>query len=164
MKENKNLHSHEQEIISWIAPEYIQHEKTQKWYIIAGILGIIITIISFSYDNWSMGLVIITLMIVYNYIDKNHPAKLIKIIITNMGIRVGKMFFPYQEIKAFWIIYTEHHKTLNLSINGRIYSDITIQLNNQSPVEVRDYLINEIPELEGKHENFTDVISRLLKL
>ncbi len=164
METKSNLNKHEKTIISWIAPEYIKHEKTKMWYIIALIIAILSVIYSFFTGNWSMGLVIITFAIIYIYIQEYHPPKNIEIKITDLGIHIGSMFIQYQQIKAFWIIYKEHHKSLNLLVTGKTYPEIKIQLNQQSPVEVRNYLLTQIPEIEGKDETFSDVLVRLLKL
>ena len=81
-----------------------------------------------------------------------------------MGIHVDNMFFPYSHINAFWLIYQPPYvKTLNLSIHKRIYSDVVIQLGNQNPNDLLEYLCGQIPELEGKNERFADVVLRLLR-
>lgn len=155
---------HENVIISWVAPEYIQYHKEPRWYYAAGIIIFITLVISFLTDNWTFALSIITLAAVYQYLHMYHPPRDIAIVITDMGIHVGQIFFPYSHIQSFWIIYNRGIRTLNLRVTNRFYADLTIQLNDQNPVKVREYLVGQIVELEGKNESLGDVILRLLKL
>jgi hypothetical protein len=151
-------------IITWTAPEYIQHDKDKQWYIIAGITAAVSVIIATLTWNWSMALAIIVFAVVYHYLQTKHPPKNIEIKITELGIYVGEMFFPYSHIQAFWIFYTKDNKSLNLKIKGRVYSDVIIQLNDQDPATLRKFLVGEIPELEGKEEKLMDILIRLFKL
>jgi len=47
---------------------------------------------------------------------------------------------------------------------GRRYEYIKIELENMSPVVIRDLLIKEIPEIEGADEPMIDILTRLLRL
>jgi hypothetical protein len=148
----------------WIAPEYIQHQKSARWYQIAGVLVALTVIYSFASDNWSMGLAVITFAFVYQYLHHCHPPKDIQIEITKLGIRVGQAFYPYSHIQTFWIIYEHGHKTLNLRMTQSFFYDICIHLTDQDPVPLRRHLVGEIPEWEGKSERLGDIILRLLKI
>jgi hypothetical protein len=155
---------HEKALISWIAPEYVQHTKDKKWYFYAAIAVAVTVFYALVTDNWTMALAIIVFAFVYQYLQAHHPPKNIAIIITEMGIHVGEVFFPYSHIMAFWIIYKNGNKTLNLKVKGRAYSEIVIQLNDQDPAKVRKLLVGEVAELEGKEETFIDALNRMLKL
>jgi hypothetical protein len=150
--------------MTWIAPEYIQHHKTSQWYFYAAITGGIAALLALLTGNWTMALAIVTFAAVYQYVQKHHPPKDIGIVITELGIHVGEMFFPYSNIIVFWIIYKKGNKTLNLRVANRFYSDVIIQLDGQDPADVRNYLIGKVPEWEGKDERFIDYLIRIFKL
>ncbi len=154
----------EKVVIHWEAPEYIQQEKNRKWYLIAATVVLIVAIIAAISDNITLALAILVFAGVYYYIQTQHPPKYITVRITEMGIYVSDMYFPYQSIKAFWIIYENGIKTLNLRILNRYHSDVVIQFDDQDPAQVRNYLISRIPEWEGKHASATDIFLQLLKL
>lgn len=149
--------------IEWEAPEYIQHEKSRKWYLAAGGAGLGCVIASILTDNLTMALAVIVFGAVYYYMQTGHTPKKIKIRISGMGIYVGEMFFTFGRIEAFWIIYQNGVKTLNLRVSKRYHSDVVIQLDGQDPAPVRDFLIRRIPEWEGRQESFGDIILRILK-
>lgn len=161
----EHLEQHDEVIISWKAPEYIQHEKSKNWYIAAIIVGLLLIIMSIVTQNYTMTLALVVFAIVYPYVQTKHPPKEIEIKLTRMGIRVGKMFFPYTHVKAFWIVYHPPFvKTLNLQVHKRFTKDLVVQLNDQDPNVVREFLCTQVPEWEGKAEPITDMLVRLLKL
>ncbi len=150
---------------SWIAPQYVQHAKTTRWYLIAGMSALALVLLSLlAMKNWSFALAIVVFSAVYFYLQEYHPPKKVRISISEMGIKVGEVLFPYSHIQAFWIIYTPPLvKTLNLRMHRHFFWDITIQLENEDPVAIRQFLCGQIPEWEGKDEHFTDILLRLLR-
>ena len=163
---NKNAFSkkgHDRVVLEWTTPEYIHHEKDARWYLGAGLFLAIILVLALLSGNWSMALAFVVFAGVYHYLHTNHPPKEIRILISEMGISVGEMFFPFSHIQAFWIIYEHGLRTLNLRVSNHFFSDIIIQLNDQDPVAVRHYLVSQIPEWEGKSERLGDMILRFLK-
>jgi hypothetical protein len=61
-------------------------------------------------------------------------------------------------------MYKPGLKTLNLRVHRQFYSDTIIQLMDEDPAQIRNYLVGQIPEWEGKEERLQDLILRLLKL
>ncbi len=161
-KQKKKNDDHE--VLSWEALEYIQHPKGSRWYITAAIVIVVTLLFALVTGNWSMALAVLAFAGVYQYIHTHHPPERTRIRISHMGISVGEMFFPFSHIQAFWIIYAHGIKTLNLRVARRFFSDVVIQLEDQDPVELRQYLVGQIPEWEGKSERLGDIILRLLKL
>lgn len=151
-------------IASWTAPQYFEHHKSARWYQVALAVVVISSVLAFLDGNWSMALAIIVFAFVYQSLHTSNPSQQIRIVISELGIRVGPNFYPYSHIQAFWIIYDNGIKTLNLRPANNFFYDIIIQLNDQDPVAVRKYLVGQIPEWEGKSERLGDVILRLLKL
>ena len=80
-----------------------------------------------------------------------------------MGVRIGNLFFPYSQIKAFWIIYDHGIRTLNLRALNHWFGDVVIQLDEIDPVEIRNFLVGQIPEWEGKREPVSETLLRILK-
>ena len=151
-------------VISWTAPEYFQHPKSKRWYIIAGIVVVLAVAYAAYTGNWSMAAAMVVFAGVYQYLHKYQPPRDIQIAITDLGMKVGHMFFPYSHIQAFWLIYKHDLKTLNLRVAGNYWADIVIYLNDQDPVEIRSFLVGQIPEWEGKDERLGDLLLRKLKL
>lgn len=151
-------------VFSWETPEYFRYQRGSTWYIVATILTAAAILWGIFSNNLTMALAVVVLVSVYEYTHRKHPPKIIKIEITEMGIRVGHMVFPYSHIQAFWIIQSNGLRTLNLRATNHFFSDVVIQLGDQDAAPVRQYLAGQAPEWEGKNERLSDLILRLLKL
>lgn len=161
----EELKLYDKAIFSWTAPEYIQHHRTIRWYMFAAIIAGLFLLSAAFMQNWTMVIAVVAFAGVYVYLQHHHPPKRIHITISAMGIKVGNMIFPYQNIQAFWIFYNPPHvKTMNLRVHKHFFSDVVIQLDDQDPVQIREYLVGQVPEWEGKTEQFGDILLRLLKL
>jgi hypothetical protein len=157
-------HADQKAVFQWIAPEYIRHEKSKNWYFGATLVLVATILLAYYTANWSMALAVLVFAGVYLFTHQYHPPKDVHVVISDLGIRMGHMFFFYSDIKAFWIIYKPDWKTLNLRVSKHWFSEISIHLNGMDPVEIRHYLVGQVPEWEGKDEKFGDIILRLLKL
>ena len=151
-------------LLHWQAPEFITHQKGSTWYLIAGIVTLLLIIYAIYTDSATMAIVFIMFAGVY-YMMHNQEPKTIDIKITELGIFVGKNFYPYNMINSFWIIYNPPYiHTLNLRLSDKTSSRVVIQLDVQNPVDVRKALAKEIPEVEGASESISDILIRLLRL
>jgi len=151
-------------VLSWVAPEAIRHERGKKWKVIMSLLVIVSTVGGIYYNAWTFSLVILTFAFVYGTIKLEHP-KDVEVKISEIGIKIGGRKYAFGRIKAFWVIYEPPYvKTLNIRVQGKFNEDITIQLNGQDPSEVREYLLEKIPEMEGQDEKFTDIVLRIFKI
>ncbi len=155
--------AHDRIVMEWQTLEYIHHEKSLRWYIAPGIALIALLLWAFWSGNFTMAIALVVFAAVYYYIHNYHPPKTVTITISELGIQVGQQFYPYSHIQAFWIIYDHGLKTLNLRVTGHWFADVIIQLDNQDPVDIRQYLVTQVPEWEGKQEKLGDMILRFLK-
>ncbi len=151
-------------LISWIAPETIIHQRGPIWKTLMSILVIGVVAWGIYDGSWSVSLVVGTFAIVHYIIHLEHP-KATEIKISDIGIKVGTRKYSYSQIKFFWLIYEPPYvQTLNIRVEGNVLDDITIQLWNQSPAVIREFLMGKIPELEGQSEKLSDIFLRLFKI
>lgn len=151
-------------VFSWEAPEYVAHERGLTWKIIMITTIALAAGLSWYFDDWSLALVIVVFAGVYSLVHLQHPRH-VQIKISEIGIKVGFRKYSYSRIKAFWLIYEPPFvQTLNIRVEGDFIGDITIQLGDQAPAAIREYLISKVPELEGKSESLSDIFVRLFKI
>ena len=151
-------------LFHWRAPEFIKHQKTTSWYMAAGLIAVIFSVWALLTGNWTLAIAILVFAGVYEYTQRFHPPKVVDVRISELGIHVGHLFYPYSSIQAFWIMYKPGLKTLNLRVHRQFYSDVIIQMMDTDPAQIRSYLVGQIPEWEGKEERLQDHVLRLLKL
>lgn len=151
-------------LLEWTAPEAIKHPKGVVWFAIAGVLIVGLVLYAIRTQSLSMAMAFIVLAGVY-VMTHHTETKPITIQITSLGLRVGGQVWEYNKLKAFWIVFKPPYvKTLKLKTTDRVMGELTLQLDGQSPATVRELLLKEIPEYEGRGEGFMDTLIRITKL
>lgn len=151
-------------VLSWIAPETIKHERGTVWKVIMTLIILTTIVLGVLYNAWTFSLAVGVFAVVYYLVHLEHP-KNVEVKLSDIGVKVGAKKFPYSQIKAFWILYDPPYvKTLNLRVSGEFITDLTVQLDGQSPAPVREFLMEKIPEMEGQTEKVSDIFLRLFKI
>lgn len=150
--------------IEWKALEHPRHERGRLWYITVGVLTTAAIAWGLFFNAWTFSLVVMVFVFVYALLHRDE-AEEVEVKISSIGIKVGHRKYPYNRIKAFWVIYEPPMtRSLYIRVNGDIAVDIAIELNDQNPAEVRDFLIERIPEMEGKNQSLTELFLRIFKI
>ena len=163
--QSTEMQSKNRALMAWETPEYIHHDKDKRWYIIAGSVVLFFVLFGIFTGSLSMAIAFLLLAGVY-YIMQQQKPKQVHVIISEMGIHFGHRYYPYNLIESFWILYHPPQvTTLNIRLVKGVDRNISIELGEEvNPGDLRDYLLTQIPELEGKEESFTDALVRRLKL
>jgi hypothetical protein len=155
---------HDEILLGWKTPEFIPLQRGKLWYLIASIIVISLVAYAIFTDSATMAIVFILLAGMFFMTHKKEP-RILKVMITKLGVRYGDDFYHYNTINAFWIVYNPPFvRALYLRLGGKTYRTLKIELNYQNPTEVRNLLSKEIPELEGMEEHPFDMLSRMLRL
>lgn len=150
---------------SWIAPEYLQHPKSTRWWVSAALILLIAVVLEALTGNWTMLAATLAFAAVFYYTHQHHPPRHTKINLSELGVKVGHRRIPYEEIEFFWIIYNPPEvKRLFFRIKNSLLPDLIIELENQDPQAVRSFLEQYLVEVTGVKEHFTDQLLRLFKL
>lgn len=150
---------------SWEFPEFTAYERGPLWYITAIIVGIALIAFGIFTQNY-LFIVLIILFAIIIYLRIQRKPQILTIAIHDRGITVGERSqYKWSDINSFWIIY-EPPEVKNLYIDFKgIRPDITVQLEDQNPLEIRKLLSQFIPEdIERENETFSDGFSRMFKL
>lgn len=153
-------------LASWDFPEFYKPERSFAWYVIAVLLGAGLLIWAFTDQNYLFALIIIILAAIITLRIRREP-KIIKAAIYEDGISVGSnTFYEWKDIRNFWIAYDPPEvKNLYIEFVAGLRPSITINLEDQNPLNVREILLNYLPEdTERENETFSDGFTRLLKL
>ena len=137
--------------ISWRAPEYIHTHKTADWYWIVGIVTLSIAIIAVIFNNLIFGILVIVAAATLS-MHASRPPRKIDIVISQLGVRIGNVFYPYDELESFWIetedMPTVIHPKIIFKSKKKLMFLITALLENQNPDEIEEYLAQHLPKIE----------------
>ncbi len=149
----------------WDFPEFTQYDRSIFWYFWVGLIGIILLVYALWTANFLFAIIIgLTTFIIY--LDHRHEPENLKFQITEDGLVIGKDFYPYKNLKKFWIIYEPPTvKNLYIDTPQILKKELSIPLGNINPITVRRALLKYLDEdLSQEEESSTDRWARWLKL
>ena len=149
-------------LLSWQAPEFIDHDRNHQWYIAAVV--VILGILAYSVytrDWFFIGVLMVMVAVSFKYLNQKPSINLYAI--SRIGIFVNDRLYSFDDLHSFWIVYQPPVKTLNIMSVRKYMPALTIQLDDQDPVIIRSILKKFIPEQEKRGESFADKLSRVLK-
>lgn len=155
---------HGQTLAEWTFPEFTKYKKTRGWYFGITIFLLVLVLVGIFTQSYLFLLIIALVILIYYIRSRREPAT-INFGITEDGLEVGEAFYPYKNIKNFWIIY-EPPEVKNLYVSFKVLRpSLSIALLNQNPIKIRKILLNYLQEdLTKENESFADGLMRMLKL
>lgn len=149
---------------AFYAPEFLDYERGMVWYAVAG--GISLLIIAVGILNQAITFVIAYLLAMAVYFLLHHrEARLLEVAITTYGIRIDGEFFPYNEIRNFWVIWDPPYVAdLKITVHRRLHPIRTIHIFGQDPEHLRQLLSSHITEATDRGESHTSTLIRMLRL
>ncbi len=171
MTDNKNK-------LTWEIPEYKKVQRSKKWYVIAGVLVLIILFFNFfTISSWRLVFLgpnsnylfslIIIIALAIMLINESQEPSILKFSLTPEGVVIGKTFYDYDEFKHFYVIYKPKQsvKQLYLEFNNNLQPRLSIPLRRMDALTVRNYLVKYLDEdLETDHPPLSEQLTRILRL
>lgn len=153
----------EQPILAWDAKEFTEYERNKRWYVLVAVAGALLTAGALYFQQWLVGAVfaLATFVVIKHADDK---PRTISYSISKLGIHVGDKFYPYNELKVYWLVYNPPVKTLTLQGISRFKPLIKIHLDNLDPLAVQGALKDYLAEQPKQSEDLIDRFSRMIRL
>jgi len=149
MEETQNL--------AWEAPSHEHTERSTDWYWALGVLALSASIVSLLLHNPLFAVIIVlgslSLGIIASRKPENYPVE-----IDPQGITMGDNLYLYRSLESFWID-TETRDFPHLIVASRsiLVPQLIVPIANVDARNVRDFLLNYLPEKEQYESPFTRV-------
>ena len=166
MEKNKKITDFGKEYFKWQVPEYDKRARPKIWYVLASILAVVLFLFSITTGNFLFAVIIIVAALIIILHDGKEPGK-VDFAIYSEGIRIGKRFYDYDEIKNFSVIFKPRKdiKNLYFEFNGAIKPRLSIPLEDMNPLQIREILLKYLKEdLERTDEPASEGLAKLFKL
>ena len=149
--------------ISWTAPEFIHYPKSPLWFFLLTVVGLGLVMYFLWQKDFLTAMMFTLLFVIVFYFAKTRP-KTVKITLDGRGVKLNDSSIPYQQIKNFWIVYDPPTvKILNFETNAYLNRFLTLQLEDEDPIKIREFLLQYLPEELNRQEQLSSKISRTLK-
>lgn len=167
MEELPEVHvgRHGKELLMWDFWEFKKYDRGPLWYGLAISLAVALLLSALISGNFLFALIIVMFGLVMYLVTIAQPSR-VRASITETGIIVGTAFYPYREMRHFWIVYDPPGvQKLYLDAGGLIRPRIVLELEEVNPNAVRKAIGRFVPEdLTQDGEPLADILGRLLKI
>lgn len=149
----------------WQVPTFEKHSRSLVWYVVFGIFGLALFMYAIVSVNYLFAFILVLIAFIV-YVQKHADPELVEFAITSKGIVIGKNAYPFKDIKNFWILYDPPVvKKLYFCFRRAIVPRIMVPLEDQNPLQVRDFLLQFLEEdLEQEEEPISEIFGRLAKM
>ena len=156
---------HGQVLLKWDFPEYAQYQRSRSWHIIMTLVLIIAIFYSFLAGNFLFTIFLILFGLIIILHLRHSPIK-VEMKIFEDGLMIGSKFYEWTDIKSFRLVYRPSEtKRLYLDLKNVLLSDLSVSLEDQNPLEVRNILKEYLEEdLNKGEETLIDRLNRWLKI
>lgn len=153
----------EKVLVKWQGPDYEIYPKSRRWYMVAGLILSAIVVYAVLTNSPLTAIVFILIGIV-GYMHLERDPQLTDFAISYDGVVVGNEVYEWDDIVSFWIFYDPPHtRVISLHMKGKLMPYIHIPLHQIDPVEVREKMMDFVPELK-QEQGMVDVLERLLHM
>lgn len=156
---------HGKTLLSWTFPELPHYHRSRGWYVGIGVFAVLMLAWAVFQRNPLFAIIIILLVAILAFQSRLKP-KILTTNITEDGIEIGQRFYPYDDIRKFWIFYKPPHvKILYVGFKSALRPVLGIPLEKANPLKIREELLAFLEEdLSKEEEPASDAIGRLFKL
>jgi hypothetical protein len=153
-----------QVLMEWTFPEFERHQRSRGWYL--GFLILISLFILFAV--WQRAYTFIAVIILTAAVlilrFRQQPLT-VHCAVRDEGLEVGERYFPWKDIKEFWIIYRPPEVKKVFFDFKTIRPSIDLPLQTENPVKLRQFLSERLVEnTEREEEPSSDQLTRILKI
>lgn len=150
-------------LLSWESKEFTEYERSKKWHFIVTVLGIVLTAGALVLQEWTAAAVFaLATLVVLTWADRK--PRTFTFSISKLGIGVGETFYPYNELRSFWVYYKPPVQRLYVQPTNRFKQLIKADLHDVDPLQVQDLLKEHLPQETKGTEELADKFSRWIRL
>ncbi len=145
--------------MEWEVLEHPDRIRKPDWFWGIGIATVVGIVLASITKNFLLAFLILLSGVLLVLFSLQKP-KMMKIEISDQGIKINKDLFRFETLKSFWIYSTAKGRLmLSLHSSRRFLPIFTVPLAQTiDPVILRDELLKHIPE-EEHQESFADKVS-----
>jgi len=149
----------------WEASSWEKVERGPRWFWGMCALAVAFTLYAIFTANYLFAFIILISVVILLLTDKQDPHRVLIQIGENGAVYDGA-FYPFEELSDFAVIYEPPQtKILYLEPKQVWRPRLRIPLEEQDPLELREYLKKHLDEDLALHEeHFSDILGRLLKM
>ncbi len=150
------------QIISWQAPDFIYYKKNTNWYILIGVIGLVLLVIFYFMKIYAAMVLVIASIFALFSMAKKQPEK-IQYTLSSKGISFKEKNYAFSQLKSFCIVNSYGVFKLLLEQNGKLKPNLEINIEKINPNIIRNFLITKLPENDKLVHGLNETISNIVR-
>lgn len=91
-------------LVSWSASEFVSHEKAASWYLLLGLVAVIVAGIIFLITREVFSIVVVIVLAAALAVFGNIKPRTLNYAIDETGIQIGDKFLMYSDFRSFAVV------------------------------------------------------------
>lgn len=145
-------------LIRWEAPEYAHHERGTGWYVIFGIVTLILVVAAILIIKSITFAILVPVMAVALFVYTQHAPEVLRYTLSRKGLHINDKLFTYNQFKSFGIVDHNGMHSAVLVPRKRFQLGQTVYF----PTEVGEQLVDMLAARLPMKELEPDALDRLL--
>ena len=145
-------------LIRWEAPEYTHHERGAGWYVIFGIVTLVLVVAAILIIKSITFAILVPVMAIALFVYTQHSPELLRYTLSRKGLHINDKLYAYSQFKSFGIVDHNGTHSAVLVPRKRFQLGQTIYF----PVEVGEQLVDMLAARLPMKELEPDALDRLL--
>ncbi len=139
-------------VFSWEVDEYIERDRSNDWFWTVGLIVLTGIVISIILKNFVFAMFLLVAAGTLSVFIFRKPERL-AVTIDNRGVQIEHTFYPYKELKQFWVEPEEGGRNgvrqVFFMTSRTVIPELSIELTEDVDADkLRSYLLRKIPEGE----------------
>lgn len=147
--------------LEWQASEYVEHEKSAKWFIVLAIIALVLAALAvFLMSNYTFAILIVVMAVAVAVWAKR-PAAIMNYQLDASGVTVNGKHFAIHDFRAFGVLQDGGIYAVMLLPNKRFSPGVTIYFPHELGEQIVDTLGSVLP-METMEPDWIDKLTRKL--
>lgn len=149
-------------LFEWQAQEHLHQPKGKRWFMALAIAGaVLVAFFIFTVNIIAAITTALVTWLMYTIAQREPGIARYRLMVD--GVAIGNTLYHYRDLATFNIVYEPAETTIVLIRSKHRFAPLlTMELGDAHPVEVRDILLEFLPEDQDLSEPITDIIARQL--
>ena len=148
-------------LLRWQATEYVDHDRTVGWYVMLGVICLILVAVAVLFmKSWTFAL-LIPVMAVALVVYTRRPPALLNYTLSRKGLYVNDHLYAYDTFRGFSVVNHGNQHIANLIPRKRFQMAQTVHFPEEVGEPLVDMLAARMPMQEAKPDIFDRIITRL---
>ena len=159
--DNDMVDEDNQAVLRWQEAEYVQYEQSHTWFIVLGVVVVVLMAVAFFLMKSITFAILIPIMAVALVVYVKRPAAIHDYTVSRKGLHVDDRLFGYDLFRAFGVLTREGRHALVLIPRKRFQLGHTIYFPESVGEPLVDMLAARLPMNDVKPDFIDSLLARL---